>query len=147
MDDRSLFGTLILAHRLGIVSKEQVIAIADQRILEIDQPEYWMIEVSIDGDSEALRQIDYGDESVYKEVLRMAFQAWIDGSISDQTFRASCETLWSQIWREFELSSGWDKLLWITVEFDLVEQGINGRKDSIKRIKEVVEEYLNTEEG
>ena len=87
MGDRRHFATLILANQLGVLSKERVIASADQRILELEKPEYWLIEVCTDGYSSELGPfIDGADDTVYEEVLRMALRAWLDGSISDQRF-------------------------------------------------------------
>src|SRR5437764_12081559 len=54
MDDRRHFATLILANQLGVLSIERVITSADQRILEIEKPEHWLIEVSMNGYSESL---------------------------------------------------------------------------------------------
>ena len=38
MDDRHQFAALVLASQLGVVSKHEIIAKADQRILEVDKP-------------------------------------------------------------------------------------------------------------
>ena len=43
MDDRCHFATLILANQLGVLSKERVIASADQRIIELEKPENWLM--------------------------------------------------------------------------------------------------------
>src|SRR5258708_39462819 len=118
MNDRSHFATLILASYLCVLSKEQVIASADQRIIELDKPEHWLIEVSMDGYSEELGPlIDCADDTVYKEALRIAFGAWIDGSISDHRFEASCETLWKKAGNH---SRWYNDLVWIGDEFELV---------------------------
>ena len=140
MGDRRHFATLILASQLGVLSKERVIASADQRILELEKPEYWLIEVCTDGYSSELGPfIDGADDTVYEEVLRMALRAWLDGSISDQRFLACCETLW----KKAGYSSRWyTDLVWIGDEFDLVAQGVFRREDSVKKVRERVEKLL-----
>ena len=78
-DDRHQFAALVLASQLGGVSKQEVIARADQRIMEVDQPEYLLIELSSDGYSSELGPlIDGADDTVYGEVLRMVLGAWIE---------------------------------------------------------------------
>ena len=39
-DDRRQFAALVLASQLGVVSKQDIIAKVDQRILELDKPDY-----------------------------------------------------------------------------------------------------------
>jgi len=140
MDDRCHFATLILANQLGLLRKERVIAIADARILEIDKPEYWLIEVSTNGYSGELAQlIKCADDTVYREALRIAFDAWVHGSISDERFMACCQTLW----KIAGYDSIWYKdLTWIGDEFDLVEQGVFRREDSVIKIRQHVEKIL-----
>ena len=140
MDDRRHFATLILANQLGVLSKERVIAIADQRIIELQKPEHWLIEVSTIGYSEELGPLIHrADDEVYREALRIAFDAWVDGSISDHRFEASCETLWKQAGYQ---SRWYRDLVWIGDEFDLVAQGIFKREDSVKKVREHVEKVL-----
>jgi len=140
MDDRCHFATLILANQLGVLSKERVIAAADQRIIELEKPEHWLIEVSTDGYSEELGPlIDCADDTVYREALRIVFDAWVDGSIPDQRFEASCETLWKKAGYH---SRWYSDLVWIGDEFDLVAQGVFKREDSVKKVRERVEKVL-----
>ncbi|HUG67224.1 MAG TPA: hypothetical protein VMM76_05715 [Pirellulaceae bacterium] len=97
MDDRRQFAALVLASQLGVVSKEGIVAKADQRILEVDKREYWLIELSSDGYSRELGPLlNSADDAVYGEALRMVFQAGIDGSIGDDRFVASCSALWKK---------------------------------------------------
>jgi hypothetical protein len=140
MDDRRHFATLILANQLGVLSKERVIAVADERIIELEKPEHWLIEVSIDGYSEDLGPlIRFADDTVYREALRIVFDAWVDGSITDQRFESSCEGLWKTAGYQ---SKWYRDLVWIGDEFDLVAQGIFKREDSIKRVRERIEKIL-----
>jgi hypothetical protein len=142
MDDRRHFATLILATQLGLLSKQQVIASADKRVIELEKPEYWLIEVSTTGYSEELGSfINCADETVYREVLRIAFDAWVDGSLSDRGFEATCETLWKKAGYQ---SRWYSDLVWIGDEFDLVAQGVFKREDSVKKVKECVEKVLKT---
>jgi len=140
MDDRRHFATLILANQLGVLSRERVITSADERILEIEKPEHWLIEVSMNGYSGELAGfIDCADDRVYREALRLAFTAWVDGSISDERFLAGCETLWKKAGYH---SSWYTDLVWIGDEFDLVAQGVFRREDSVKKVRERVAKLL-----
>lgn len=140
-DARSYFAALILAQRLGVLGKEQVMAEADHRILEQAQPDFWLIEVSMNAESEVLQPlIESGDEAVYKGALRIAYQAWLDGSISDRGFGLCCETLCKQtrpVYHEW-----YSDLVWIVDEFDLVAQGVFRRGDSVMKVQNVIEELL-----
>jgi hypothetical protein len=140
MIDRHQFAALVLASQLGVVSKQEVVAKADQCIMEVDQPDYWLIELSSDGYSSELGPlIDGADDTVYGEVLRMVFEAWIDGSISDERFVASCSTLWKKAGYQ---SRWYTDLCWIVDEFDLVADGVFRREDSVKKVRASVEKLL-----
>ena len=51
MDERVHFASLLFASHMGILGKSEVIEAADQRIVELEKPEYWLIELSTKGDS------------------------------------------------------------------------------------------------
>lgn len=140
MDDRQQFAALVLANQLGVVSKQELVAKADRRILEVDKPEYWLIELSSDGYSGELGAlIDSADDEVFGAALRMVFQAWIGGSISDDRFVASC----SMLWKKAGYWSRWyTDLCWIVDEFDLVAEGVFRREDSVKKVRASVEKLL-----
>ncbi len=51
---------------MGILGESEVIEAADQRIVELEKPEYWLIELSTEGDSGELEGlIVSADERVY----------------------------------------------------------------------------------
>ena len=140
MDDRHQFAALVLASQFGVVSKSEVIAKADQRIMDVDKPEYWLIELASDGYSSELGSlINSADDSVFGEALRMVFQAWIGGNISDERFVASCSTLWKKAGYQ---SRWYTDLCWIVDEFDLVADGVFRREDSVKKVRASVEKLL-----
>jgi hypothetical protein len=140
MDERVHFASLVMASQLGLIRAEAVVAEADQRIIESENPDYWLIEVSMQehaGELEAL--IASADERVYVEVLRLAYQAWADEKITDQKLSDCCKMLWQ---RAGYRSAWYSDLVWIDDEFDLVSQGVFRREDSLKKIMHAVEEIL-----
>jgi hypothetical protein len=101
----------------------------------------------MNADSDELRPlIEGGDETVYKGALRIAYQAWIDGSISDQAFGKLCGSIWELVWRQVEhyVSSEWDGLSWIDDAIDLAAKGIYLYEDYVKDVRDTVEKLLET---
>jgi hypothetical protein len=140
MDDRSHFAALILASQLGVLSKAQVMSSADRRILDVEKPAHWLIDVSTDGYSVELGSLMVGaDDSIYREVLQLAFDAWVDCSISEQRFLGCCETLCKTAG---DRSRWYDHLTWIEAEFDLVAQGVLEREASVRKVREHLEILL-----
>jgi len=141
MDDRVKFASLILACHLGVLSKNHIIAIADQRISELNEIEPWLAEISLYGKSAELDGLivrGYSDD-VYAESLRMLFQSWIEGAISDENFATSCRMLWHKAGNN---SRWYEDLVWIPDEFYLVEDGVYYREDSVKKIRSSIEKIL-----
>jgi hypothetical protein len=141
MNDRVHFASLLLVSHTGVLGKSQIIEAADKRICEVDNPDSWLLQLSSQGDSQELEElIVRGDEGVYLQAFRLAFRAWDNGSISDARFAACCRTLWQQAG---DRSRWYNDLLWVDDEFDLVEQGIVCREESVKKIKAALEDLLN----
>ncbi len=140
MDERVHFASLLFASNMGILSRREVVQAADQRIVEAEKPDSWLIEVSVEGDSSELEDmIVMADERVYTEALRLAYRAWAEGRISDTKFSACCSTLWKQAGTH---TKWYTDLVWIDDEFDLVDQGVSRRKQSVARIKVAIEKIL-----
>jgi len=140
MDERVHFASLLFASQMGILDKQEIIAAADQRIVEVEKPEDWLIELSTKGDAAELEElIVTADERVYAESLGLAYRAWVEGRISDAKFSACCSTLWKQAGHH---SRWYADLVWIDDEFDLVEQGVFRREESAKKIKAALEKIL-----
>ena len=140
MDERVYFASLLFASQMGILGKPEVIRAADQRIVELEKPEYWLIELSTEGDSGELEGlIVSADERVYLEVLRLAYRAWVEERISDAKVAACCSTLWKQAGYQ---SRWYADLISVEVEFDLVDQDVFRKEDSAKRIRTAIEKIL-----
>jgi hypothetical protein len=140
MDEQVHFASLLFASQIGILDRVEVIQAADQRIIELEKPEFWLIELSAEGGSGELEGlIVSADERVYLETLRLAYHAWVEGKISDARFLVCCNTLWKQAGCH---SRWYADLVWIDDEFDLVDQGILRREDSKAKIRSAIERIL-----
>jgi hypothetical protein len=95
MDDRKHFAALLWARRLGLIDKDQIVAAADQRIVELESLEPWLIDLSLNGDSTELEGvITSDDDEVFLDVLRRAYSKWNDGKISNKQLIEACRALW-----------------------------------------------------
>lgn len=140
MTEREHFASLILASHIGIMDKKDVVSEADQRIAEVQRPDHWLIEVAIDGSSTELSGlIDDANDSVYGAVLRLAFESWVTGKMSDERFVECCRNLWKKAGQR---SKWYYDLVWVDDEFDLVAQGVFRREDSVKKIRDAIERIL-----
>ncbi len=143
MNERLHFASLLFASHMGVLEKSQVIAAADKRLVELDKPDSWLIELSSQGDCPEVEELILSsDEGVYVETFRLACRAWLDERISEARFRACCQTLLRQAGPALHETSWYTRLIWIDDEFGLVEQGILRREESIKRIQAAVEDLL-----
>jgi hypothetical protein len=164
MDDRILFASLLLATQLGILRKPELIETADQRIAELDKPEFWLIELSTKGSSEELEWLIVSmDEGVYLQVIRLVYRAWVKGTISNENFSAFCHALSEKV----AYPDGYDKVLhasffcivmgekvvcdreWYnrlssTLSWILDEVNLYSWEDSVPRIRSAIEEILQS---
>jgi hypothetical protein len=125
---------------MGVVSKEDLVAQADQRVIELEKPGPWLIELSSEGDSSELEHlIEAADDQVYLETLRLAYHAWREGKISESTFVSCCRTLWKQAGCH---SRWYSDLISVDADFDLMQQGVTREQDASARIRYRVEEIL-----
>jgi hypothetical protein len=94
MKDRLHFATLLLAADLGIMSRKELIAAADARIIETEQPEDWLIELSSQGECSELNQLGQREfKQVSFEVLRLAYRAWAENRKTADGFHQCCREL------------------------------------------------------
>jgi hypothetical protein len=142
MNDRIRFASLLFVKQMGILSKEQLIAAADARIIELERPVNWLIELSTDGDSKELEDlIVSANDEVYLEALRLAYSAWVEERITVERFLECCRPLWNLA----GFGSRWyQELSWIEDEFDLANQGVFRREDATQKIKTRVEKLLGS---
>jgi len=139
--DRTHFASLVFAHRMGIVTKEQLRASADRRIMDLEKPEYWLIEVSMEGYCKDLeRLIEEVDDAVFTETLRFAYQAWIGHRISDEQFASCCRTLATQSIYQWQS----ELMSFIDYEFEFYDDELFRTKEEIAlRVKNAVEIVLD----
>jgi hypothetical protein len=140
MDDRKRFAALIFASQLGLASKEEVTEAADQRILELDCPEYWLVEVSLYGSSEEIEEvITSGNDEVFSDVLRRAYHAWTEQRASNTQLVECCKLLW----RNAGYASKWyTDLVLIEDAFDLVDMGYYTAREARKLVIDAIETRL-----
>lgn len=137
MNDRLHFATLLHACHLGLMERKQLIAAADARIVEVEKPEDWLIELSTQGDSSELNQLvqrEYGHVSFH--ALRLAYKAWAERKITDARFHLCCKELLC------EGTAWYEDLLWVDDEFDLAESGIKNQREARKNIRVTMERIL-----
>ncbi len=141
MDDRKQFATLIWANQLGLIGREQVTAAADQRITELECPDNWLIEVSLNATSE---ELDYAitsrDDDVFLDILRRAYIAWSERKITNKQFVDACRAL--------RLKAGYpsrwyNDFIGIEAELDLVDQGVFRADDFDRYVTETIEPIIN----
>jgi hypothetical protein len=140
MDDRKRFAALVFANQLGLIGKGEVIAAADQRILELDCPEYWLVEVSLYGGSEEFdKVIKSGNDEVFSDVLRKAYHAWTEKTVSNKQIVDCCKS----IWRTAGYASKWyTDLVRIEDAFDLADMGYYTAENAKRLVKEAIETRL-----
>ncbi|MCB0311465.1 MAG: hypothetical protein KDD42_09530 [Bdellovibrionales bacterium] len=136
MDEQRYFASLMLAKHLGVIAKEYVVDAAVEAIGKVKEPEYWLIELSYDGESQHLSKfINSADDVVFKGALRFAFDAWQEKKISLEKFVSCCESLWKKAGTN---SKWYEDLVWIAAELNLVEQGVFVKADSEEKIRKEV---------
>jgi len=137
------FASLFLANQLGLVSLQEIVSEADQRIIEADQPEPWLIKVSAESHFSDLPSfITSEDQVVATEGLRRLLRAWSAGTIGDEHFKHGCRTL---LIMTGERSRWHEDLLWMDDDFCLVESGIHAWEDAAKAIKRRFETLLEND--
>ena len=111
MDERVHFASLLFASHMGILGKSEVIGAADQRIVELEKPEYCLIELSTEGDSGELeRLIVSADERVYLEVHRVA-----SSSLGNPAFRLPIVTCYRRMPSSSQLLQSQDPSIYKSV--------------------------------
>lgn len=136
MNETEHFSSLVFANRFGLIQKDEIIQLADQKILEKEKPEYWLIEFSIEGESRDFC-LEKNDTTI-REVLRLAYTKWREQKISDETFMKSL----SSIWNITGCSEWYSTLSWAEDDLSLIRDGIFMREDRIKDIYEEIEKLI-----
>ncbi|MGJ8676944.1 MAG: hypothetical protein ACSHX0_05470 [Akkermansiaceae bacterium] len=134
MNDFEHFSSLVYADRLGLIERDEIIQLADQKLLEKDKPEYWLIEFSLEGKSS---EFPLGkDDATVRGVLRIAYKKWREDMISDDEFMKAL----SSIWNIAGIDSEWYAALsWAEDDLSLIRDGILKREDRIEGIHKQLE--------
>jgi hypothetical protein len=137
MNDRLYFAGLLHACHLGLFSRQRLITLADERIVKVEKPEDWLIELSMQGDSSELNQLAQRERAhVNFQALRLAYLAWEEQKFTDAGFHYYCKALLH------EGTAWYLDLLWVDNEFDLVETGIKNQREARRNIRVAMQEIL-----
>jgi hypothetical protein len=143
MNDRLQFATLLFACHIGIMGRQELIAAADARIVEVENPEDWLIELSTQGDCSALNRLAQREfKHVSFEVLRMAYQAWSENKMNTARFHQCCTELLLEGATLCQDLSWYHDLSGVDDEFDLAENGGLGSREARRNIRVTLEQIF-----
>lgn len=140
MNDRRHFAVLLHAADLDIVTRKELIAAADARIVEVEKPEDWLIELSANGESSELNQLARREfKHVSFEVLRLAYKAWAENRITEARLRLCCKKLLQEGTTGHEDLPWHQDLLGVDDTFDLAESGVLDPREVRRNVRVTME--------
>ena len=127
MNDHEHFSALVIGERLGLFEKKEIVQLADERISDLTEPPFWMIEFSTEKRSSDF--VSTHTDPVIRTVLERAYQKWKKKELSDSELRKSMRTIWNITGED---SDWYAPLTWAEDDLSLVEDGILSREGHIE---------------
>jgi hypothetical protein len=137
MNDQEQFSALMIGNEFGLVEKNEIIQLADEKITAIPKPPYWLIELSTEAKSSEFLRVE--SDEVIRSVLGRAYRKWKNGELSDPQFRACLRN----IWNIKGVHSDWyPTLAWVEDDLSLIEDGVFSRDGHIEGICNELEKIM-----
>lgn len=137
MNEQEQFSALVIGNELGLIDREEIIQLADQKISEQDKPPYWLIELSLNGSSSEFLRTE--SDNVIRSVLSIAYQKWRVGNMSDFGFRKCLRKIWGI---KGAHNDWYPPLVGAEDDLSLIEDGVFKREDRLEGICNQLEKLV-----
>lgn len=133
----------IIQRKIGLLSQEKLVELADDYIASHNDIPYWMIDISTNGSLDRERQLDLVLDPVTDSDCKVIAQQMVDrfnsGELDLHSLASVCNNLYLLLERG---SVSFDLLIWISDEVYMIDQGYKSAKDIEKNINEVLSRII-----
>jgi hypothetical protein len=137
MNQQEQFTMLMLGNELGLVGLNEIKEAADEELQKVENPEYWLVEFSIEGKSKEFQRIE--SEAVIRKLTGKAYQFWRKEEIDEEKFKYVIKMLAQISGYESHIGSILD---WVEDDLELIRIGVLKREDQIQSIYEEIEKII-----
>ena len=136
---RSVARNWIIQRKIGLISQDEIVTLADDYIANHDEFPSWMIDISTNGSLERERQLDIVMEPITEDDCKLIAQQMIDrfssGDICLHKLASACNNIYLLLeWG----SAAFDQFIWISDEVAIIDQGYKSEENIKINIKEAL---------
>jgi hypothetical protein len=133
----------IIQRKIGLLSQEDIVALADDYITRHDEFPDWMIDISTNGSLDREKLLDLMLDPVTDNDCKLIAQQmndrFISGELDLHKLASACNNLYLLLeWG----SAAFNQLVWISDEVDLIDQGYSSPENIESKIKVALDRVI-----